>query len=364
MLKRIFTLLLSVTIISLSFVTVHSVENSNTDKPGISAESAVLYCVNDGNVYFSKDENKKMKNASTTKIMTALLAYEEAQKENKNVKFTKEMIAEGSSMYLEVGNVVSLKDLASGMMACSGNDAANAIALTLSDSFEGFAEKMNLKAKQLGMNNTNFVTPSGLDDENHYSTAYDLALLMAFALDNPDFAESNAKKSVKVDFVSPDDKSVTYRNHNRLLSLYEYCIGGKTGYTMAAGRCLVSAAEQNGLRFVCVTLNDKNDWKDHQSLYEYGFANYSLYSCDDTSYYLEVPVVGGNKDTVTVGSDRKYGIVLTKDKVEKVERTVYMDNFLYAPVKDGDYLGKVIYTLENKKIAETPLVAMTYSNLK
>lgn len=362
MLKRISALFICITFISFSFINVYSVENSNADKPSVSAESAVLYCVNDGKVYFSKSENKRMKNASTTKIMTALLAYEEAEKENKKVKFTKEMITEGSSMYLEVGDEVYLKDLASGMMACSGNDAANAIALTLSDSFDSFAEKMNSKARQLGMKNTNFVTPSGLDDENHYSTAYDLALLMAFALENEAFAESNCQKSVKVDFVSPEGKSNTYRNHNRLLSLYEYCIGGKTGYTMAAGRCLVSAAEQNGLRFVCVTLNDKNDWKDHQSLYEYGFANYSLFSCDDTSYYLEVPVAGGSEDTVTVGSDRKFGIVLSKDKAEQVERTVYMDNFLYAPIKDGDYVGKVIYTLDNKQIAETPLVAMTYSN--
>ena len=151
MLKRIFSLFICLTITSLSLINVCSVENSNENKPGISAESAVLYCVNDGNVYFSKNENKKMKNASTTKIMTALLAYEEAEKENKNIKFTKEMIAEGSSMYLEIGDVVSLNDLASGMMACSGNDAANAIALSLSDSFESFSNKMNLKAKQLGM---------------------------------------------------------------------------------------------------------------------------------------------------------------------------------------------------------------------
>lgn len=332
------------------------------EKPTVSAQSAVLYCVNDGKVYFSKNENSKMKNASTTKILTALIALEEAQKDNKKVKFTKEMTAEGSSMYLELGNVITLKDLAVGMMTCSGNDAANAAALSISGSFEEFSKKMNLRVKQLGMKNTNFVTPSGLDDENHYSTAYDLALLMSYALENKDFAEITSQKSITVDFIEPKDKTHTYTNHNRLLSMYEYCIGGKTGYTLSAGRCLVTAAQKNGLTFVCVTLNDRNDWKDHQSLYEYGFSNYTLCGCDDTSFFVETAVVGGNEDFVTVGSDRKYDVVLDIENAQKVVRTVYLDNFLYAPVNDGDYVGKVVYTLNSEILAETPLIAMSYSN--
>ena len=365
MLKRFFTVMLCVVFTVVTVFPVCGEEIKNTpDKPEISAESAVLYCVNDGKVYFSKDENKKMKNASTTKILTALITLEEAQKENKQVKFTEEMSAEGSSMYLEIGDTVTLRNLAAGMLTCSGNDAANAAAIAICGSLDKFAEKMNSRASQLGVKNTHFVTPSGLDDENHYSTAYDLALLMAFALENKDFAEITSKKSLKVDFINPPDKSLTYSNHNRLLSLYEYCIGGKTGYTLSAGRCLVSAAEKDGLRFICVTLNDKNDWKDHQSVYEYGFNSYSLCACDDTSFFLEVPVVGGTDDRVTVGSDRKYGIVLRKEDAQKVKREVYLDNFLYAPVKYGDYAGKVVYTLNNEKIAETPLSAMTYSNKK
>lgn len=361
MIKKVFAVFLCAALALLSVICVHAEEASSGGAPAVSAGAAVLYCVNDGKVYFAQNENNKMKNASTTKVMTALLALEAAAEENKQVKFTQEMTAEGSSMYLSVGDVVTLRDLAVGMLTCSGNDAANAAAISIDGSEEQFAKRMNSRAKQIGMKNTNFVTPSGLDDENHYSTAYDLALLMAYALENPDFAEITSQKAIKVDFIEPEDRSLTYANHNRLLSLYPDCIGGKTGYTQSAGRCLVTAAERDGLRFVCVTLNDRSDWKDHAALYDYGFENYAYYACDDTDFYLEVPVAGGEADTVTAGSDRKYGIVVKQEEKDQIQRTVYMDNFFYAPVKDGDYLGKIVYTLHGKIIAENPLQAMSYS---
>lgn len=361
MIKKVFSVFLCAVLIMLSVICVYAEETSGEGKPSVSAGASVLYCVNDGQVYFAQNENNKMKNASTTKIMTALLALEASAEENKQVEFTEEMVSEGSSMYLKVGDVVTLRDLTVGMLTCSGNDAANAAAIAIDGSKDAFAKRMNSRAKQLGMKNTNFVTPSGLDDDNHYSTAYDLALLMAYALENPDFAEITSQKAIKVDFIKPENRSLTYANHNRLLSLYPDCIGGKTGYTQSAGRCLVTAAERDGLCFVCVTLSDRNDWKDHAALYDYGFENYKYYACDDTDFYLEVPVAGGESETVTVGSDRKYGIVLKQEEKEQIQRTVYMDNFQYAPVKDGDYLGKIVYTLHGKVIAENPLQALSYS---
>lgn len=361
MLKKVFSIFLCVLILVFS---VANVRGEIADKPQVSAESAVLYCVNDGKSYYSLNENKKMKNASTTKILTALITLEESQKDNKQVKFTEEMSAEGSSMYLEAGDVVTLYDLACGMLICSGNDGANASAIAISGSLEEFSKRMNEKAQQLGMSNSNFVTPSGLDDDNHYSTAYDLARLMAYAMDNKDFAEITGKKSVTVDFISPEEKSLTYQNHNRLLSMYEYCIGGKTGYTMSAGRCLVSFAEKNGLQFVCVTLNDKNDWDDHIALYEYGFENYALCNCDDRDFFLEVPVVGGDNDTVTVEADRNYDVVMPISDAENVTRTVYLENFFYAPVTKGEYLGKIVYTLNNQQVAEIPISATSTVNIK
>lgn len=172
-----------------------------------------------------------MSMASTTKIMTTLITLEHAQANNKEVTFNKNMVAEGSSMYLKEGYKLRLSDLATGMMTVSGNDAANASAISISGSVEEFSKLMNDKAKQIGMSSTHFVTPSGLDDDNHYSTAVDMAHLMNYAMSNNDFAQLTAKKNVKVDYISPKDMSITYGNHNRLLSLYQYCNGGKTGFT-------------------------------------------------------------------------------------------------------------------------------------
>lgn len=330
----------------------------------VSAEAYVLYCADNGQIITSKNANKKMKPASTTKLMTSLLTLEEASSCNKKVKFTDKMTAEGSSMYLKVGEVVTLKDLASGMMMASGNDAANAAALSISGSVEKFADRMNERAKQIGMKNTHFVTPSGLDDENHYSTAYDMALLMSYALENEDFAKLTSQKSASVEFIEPSSKKTSYSNHNRLLSLYEYCIGGKTGYTMAAGRCLVSAARKDGLTLVCVTLNDRNDWNDHISLYNYGFENYSCYKSDDTAFFADIPCVGGESENIVVTGEKPISIVVSANDKDKIERKIYIDSFLYAPIKRNDTVGRIEYILNGKKTAECNLIAVDNVNSK
>ena len=359
--KKVMSAMFTVLLLFSFSITV-SAENSSV--PSISAESYVLYCVDNGQLICSKDENKQMKPASTTKLMTSLIALEEAASGNKKVKFTDEMIAEGSSMYLKVGEVVTLKDLAAGMMMASGNDAANATAISISGSVNKFADRMNERAQQIGMKNTHFVTPSGLDDEEHYSTAYDLAVLMSYALENEDFAELTAKKSSTVSFIEPSSKKITYSNHNRLLSMYEYCIGGKTGYTMAAGRCLVSAAKKDGLTLVCVTLNDKNDWNDHISLYDYGFSQYSCYSSEDTEFFADVPCVGGEYGTVMVTGEKDACIVIEADDKEKIKRKIYIDSFLYAPVKKNQAVGRIEYLLDNKVVSEVKLIAVDEINSK
>lgn len=333
-----------------------------SDTPNVSAESYVLYCADNGELVCSKDEHKKMKPASTTKLMTTLITLEEAASANKQVKFTKDMIAEGSSMYLEVGNIVTLRDLAAGMMMASGNDAANAAAITIADSSEKFADRMNERASLLGMKNTNFVTPSGLDDDNHYSTAYDMALLMSYALENDDFAELTAQKTATVEFISPSDKKTTYANHNKLLSLYEYCIGGKTGYTMAAGRCLVSAAKKDGLTLICVTLNDQNDWNDHISLYEYGFSKLSCFESKDSEFVVDVPCVGGTDDLTTVAGEKDIKLVVPEADKENIVRKVYCDSFLYAPIKDNQTVGVIEYILDGKIIESNNLIAIKKVN--
>lgn len=359
--KKLICVVLCLLILPVCSITATSAEDDKS-LPAISAEACVLYCVDDGEIYYSKNENKKMKPASTTKIMTSLITLEYAAASNTKVEFTKEMTAEGSSMYLKVGEAVTLRDLAAGMMMASGNDAANAAAITIAGSAEKFSDIMNERALQIGMKNTHFVTPSGLDDENHYSTAYDMALLMAYALENDDFAELTSQKSATVEFIEPSSKKTTYSNHNRLLSLYEYCIGGKTGYTIAAGRCLVSAAKKDGLTFVCVTFNDRNDWNDHISLYDYAYENYACVECDDADFYIDVECVGGEKDSVTLVGTKSSNVVISADDKDRVERTVYADSFLYAPICDGDVLGRIEYTLDGSVIAENNLVSAEYNN--
>ena len=323
--------------------------------PRTGAQAYVLYCPDNGGILASKDENTHMKPASTTKLMTALITLERAAKGNEIVTFTKDMTAEGSSMYLKLGEQVTLRDLAVGMMMSSGNDAANAAALSVGGSTEGFAQLMNARASEIGMENTHFVTPSGLDDEDHYSTAYDLALLMAEGLKNEEFANLTSLKSAQVVFREPHDKRVTYTNHNRLLSLYKYRVGGKTGYTQAAGRCLVSAAEKDGLTLICVTLNDKSDWDDHISLYEYGFSRLKAVHSADSEYRLNVPLVGGEDDTVPVIGAKDFSATAEADA--EIERRVMLDNFIYAPVESGRQVGRIEYRANGELLGAVPLLA-------
>lgn len=318
------------------------------------ARAFVLYCPDNGEVLLSDNADERLPMASTTKILTALIALEYAAEDNSVVEFTQEMTAEGSSMYLKVGEKVTLYDLAVGMLMQSGNDAANAAAIALSGSVEDFAVLMNEKAQQIGMTDSRFVTPSGLDDCEHYATAYDMALLMAYAMENDDFRAMTSQTSMTVDFTSPGDKSVTYPNHNRLLSMYEYCVGGKTGYTDAAGRCLVTAAEKDGLRLVAVTLDDGDDWRDHIALYDYGFSRYTAVKPDrDMSYAVDV--VGGAADGVSLSAEPADNIVIEYDS--KVQRTVYIPRFVYAPIDKGDELGRVIYSVDGEEVLSVPLLA-------
>ncbi len=355
--KRIISIFLFLTLAVASVCSVRA-------EISVNAEACVLYCPDSGEVYFSKNENKRMRPASTTKLMTALITLEYAEKNNKKVEFTSDMTAEGSSMYLKFGEVVTLKDLAVGLLMRSGNDAANAAAVAIAGSKEKFAKLMNKRARKIGMKNTHFVTPSGLDDDDHYSTAYDLALLMAEAMRNEAFSALCGKKSESVRFVKPKGKSVTYANHNRLLSLYPNCVGGKTGYTIAAGRCLVTAARKDGLTLIAVTLNDKRDWNDHIALYNYGFENYKMKLLDDSDFHLNVSTVGGEKDITIVSSFDCERFVLPAGDYSRVKRKISLENFLYAPIKSGETVGQIVYSLNGKALAVHKLIAEEDNSFK
>lgn len=228
----------------------------------VSATAAVLMDANMGQVLYEKNGDRQMLIASTTKIMTALVVLEHAAPDDV-ITVTPNHMAEGSSMYLRAGETVRVEELLYGLLLCSGNDAA--LALTeCAGGLVPFVALMNEKAAALGMAHTSFANPNGLDADGHYSTARDMAVLAAAAVENPTFRRICSSRSVTIG-------QRTMENHNRLLRQVEGCVGLKTGYTRAAGRTLVSCAERDGCRLVAVTLQDGNDWADHAALYDYGF---------------------------------------------------------------------------------------------
>jgi len=364
MLKTVAVICSAVFLAVMSCFSVYAQSDENIE---VSAKSAILLCDNNDSVIFEKNSSEKLSMASTTKIMTTLLALEYAEKNNQTVTFTQDMIAEGSSMYLKVGDKLKLSDLATGMMMVSGNDSANAVALTLGKTKEKFADIMNAKAEVIGMKDTHFVTPSGLDDEQHYSTARDMAKLMQYAMKNKDFASLTAQKSVKVEFVYPSDMVNIYYNHNKLLSMYEYCNGGKTGFTKKSGRCLVTSAQKDGVKLIAVTLNAPDDWNDHIRMYNYGFSRLQRISGIDEDFRFSADVVGGIQNTVELKPSESMSYVTEDGKELNITRKLVLDRFLYAPLDNGETVGSVQYYSGDKKIEEIPLVttsAVAYQQVR
>lgn len=331
--------------------------------PEVSAQSAVVLTADTGAVLFEKDGHTPRPVASTTKIMTALLALEAAQEQGDPlVDITQEMVAvEGSSMGLQAGDSISLTGLAAGMLLASGNDAANAAALYLDGSLESFAARMNQRAAALGMEDTHFVTPSGLDGEDaqglgHLSTAYDMALLARAALENQAFRQLCSSPSLAVEFAEPV-KRVTYTNHNKLLTQYQGCVGVKTGFTKEAGRCLVSAAERDGALLIAVTLNAPNDWQDHTALLDYGFSQVEPYQLAGGDVRLTVPVVGSPVEVMSLRGSNGGEVTLPLGQGAQVERVVRVPKFLYAPVEAGEQVGEICWYLEGQLLGSAPLTA-------
>lgn len=360
--KRTTAVLLCFAVIFYSFISLGAGSKADGDKPSVSALSAILYAPDSGTVIYEKDSHTSRPIASITKIMTALLAFEAAQSKDVEIKFTAAMQAEGSSMYLKNGEILKLSEAAKGMMMVSGNDAANAIAVTLGGSTEGFSSLMNQKAESLGMKDTHFVTPSGLDDEEHYSSAYDMAILTAYAMENEQFKETVNKKSITVKYISPENKTRVCNNHNRLLSLYDGCIGVKTGFTKTAGRTLSSCAERNGVRLVCVTLNDGDDWNDHQKLYDYGFSKMKTETLCHAQNGIKANVVGGESDEILLYPSRDISVSIFDGEQGKIESEIILPRFIYAPIRKGKSEGKVIFKINGNIIGCADLVAKEECN--
>ncbi len=314
-----------------------------------SAAAAILMNADTQEVLYEKNAYDEKLVASTTKIMTALIVLENCEIDELVLIKPEYTGIEGSSMYLETGRIYTVEDLLYGLLLASGNDAATALAYHTAGGIDEFAELMNEKVEELGLENTQFKNPHGLDAEGHYSSAYDLAVIMSEALKNHDFLRINSTESITIG-------EQTFTNHNKILTTYEGSIGGKTGYTKAAGRSLVSAARRDNLTLICVTISDPDDWNTHKTLFDWGFENFVAQEIVLPMEVLEIPLISGVTETVEVGLTEKVYISLPKG--ERAEGKIELPMFLFAPVNEGDIVGKVTIYNNEKIIGEEDIVAL------
>lgn len=313
-----------------------------------SASSAVLMDADSGRVLYAQNETARMRIASTTKIMTALVAIENGALSDVVTVKREATLTEGTSMYLREGEQLTLETLLYGLLLSSGNDAALVIADAVGGGVKPFVKMMNDRAMELGMTGTSFANPNGLDDDNHYSTALDMAKLACAAMENETLARIASTRSVTIG-------GRTMTNHNKLLGYVDGCIGLKTGYTKAAGRTLVSCAERGGQRLVAVTLQDGNDWADHQSLYDYGFSAYPAKTAVTLGQTVaQIPVSGAETASVPLAAAGTVRWPVAEGEVLSVE--TQLPEKLIAPVKAGTAVGEAVVLLNGREVARVPLL--------
>ncbi|WHY22879.1 D-alanyl-D-alanine carboxypeptidase family protein [Bacillus velezensis] len=357
---RIFKKAVLIVIISFLFANV----NVNTAHAAInvSAKSAIVIDGTSGRVLFAKDEHEKRRIASITKIMTAVLAIESGKMEETVTVSANAVRTEGSAIYLTEGQKVKLKDLVYGLMLRSGNDAAVAIAEYVGGSLDGFVYMMNQKAEQIGMENTRFQNPHGLDDhENHYSTAYDMAVLTKYAMKLKDYQTISGTKIYKAETMES-----VWKNKNKLLTmLYPYSTGGKTGYTKLAKRTLVSTASKDGVDLIAVTINDPDDWDDHMNMFNYVFDNYQTYLIAKKG---DIPKLKGTFYESKAFIKRDITYLLTEEEKEDVKINTTLLKPKKAWEKDvskiPDIVGHMKVMFNNETIAKVPIYYENERNQK
>ena len=313
----------------------------------VSARSGIMLDALSGRVLYEKDPRTRSLIASTTKIMTALIVCEQCNVLDR-MRIPAEAVGiEGSSMYLREGEVLTIQELLYGLMLSSGNDAAIALAIYCGGTVEGFVQLMNDKARLLGLSDTHFENPNGLDAPGHYSTARDLALLAAYAMEDPIFRKTVSARTVVI-----GERHL--RNHNKLLWFLEGADGVKTGYTRAAGRILVSSAQRDGRRIIAVTIDDPDDWNDHLRLLEEGFSRYHVQRVVTAGDYVgTVEVAGGEGTQVTVYAAEHFVYALAPE--ESVQLVLPGLGFVYAPVAEGGDAGFAYVTIQGKAVGKVPV---------
>ncbi|PYZ94458.1 D-alanyl-D-alanine carboxypeptidase [Salipaludibacillus keqinensis] len=352
MYKKLFTVVASVVIV----LTLSGASGANEFNQNVSAEGAILMEQESGRILYEKNSRTQMRIASITKIMTAILAIESGKLDETVTVSSRAFGTEGSSIYLAEGEKIPLNDLVYGLMLRSGNDAAVAIAEHVGGSLEGFIYLMNEKAREIGMSQTVFSNPHGLDDhEEHYSTAYDMALLTQYAMKNPVYQEVSATETYRSE--TKENRIRVFNNKNRLLTqLYPASTGGKTGYTKRAKRTLVSTAEKNEMDLIAVTINAPSDWYDHMNLFEWGFEHFQLKTLvkEGKVNRVEDPYY---KDRLKAEFSFQYPIT-EEDKQKLVPRIVVPQPANHERWKREGYpypIGTIQLELDNEIIGVVPL---------
>lgn len=343
-----------------------SPEFNEDGTPKITAGGAVVMDCDTGMVLYGLNENAQMPMASTTKIMTCILALESGDI-GRTVTVTDDCMEmlDGTRIGLRVGYKITMHDLCVAMMMYSGNDAANTAAVAVGGSIAGFVSMMNEKAAELGMLNTHFDTPSGLDqfsDGAHYSTAYDMALLGRYAMENPDFRTIVGYRARNIYYDEFPKKGRTLVTHNYLMEGqkfgYKGCDGIKTGVTTLAGQCLVShVTTDTGLHLVCASLHNTNRWSDHKAMYDYAKSLYEQVPVSsDISDFAPV-IVGSIQQRLNVTCDTPEHLNVLKKLRSSLKRELVYENFLYAPIEEGDVVGYLKYSADGITLASYPIVA-------
>jgi len=319
-------------------------------------KSVILIDGTSGRVLYEDNGYQKCGMASTTKIMTAIIALENS-KPNEIVTISNNSAnTEGSSLYLMPNEKIKMGDLLYGLMLNSGNDAAVAIAEHISGNVDKFAELMNKKANEIGMTSSSFANPHGLDNINHYSTAYDMALLTKYALQNDKFKEIVGTESIIIE-KSEKNQFRYLKNHNKLLDMYPLCIGVKTGFTKKCGRCLVSACKKDDMLFIAVSLNDPNDWDDHIKLYDNAFNNYKSYTIiGKNDYVCSSKVNSCNDDIVKLYAKDDIKLVLTNNEYKDIKLEYDYETTVTAPIYKGQKIGELKIKLKDDLVAKTDLI--------
>ena len=314
----------------------------------LSAQKAILIDATTGRVLHEQDADSRSLIASTTKIMTALVVCEQCNVLDR-MRIPKEAVGiEGSSMYLQEGEVLTIQELLYGLMLHSGNDAAVALAIYCGGTVEGFAELMNDKARQIGMKDSRFENPNGLDAPGHYATARDLAILASYAMKNPIFSKTVSTKNIAIG-------QRYLHNHNKLLWQIEGADGVKTGYTRAAGRILVSSALRDGRRLVAVTINAPDDWNDHRLLLEQGFSGFTHCNIVQEGQVIgTAEIAGGDSGRVQLLATEYFDYAIAPD--EQVTLSISGTGFVYAPVTEGAEAGFVHVCVDGRSVGKVPLI--------